>query len=237
MSFRAATDSSTKCLHEVEHRRRSRSVETIERACGPASCPTVVTSFISGDGRKPVCYVASLDPGEGTKLLVNALATSARLLLRPPRVRQVRRAMAGTLFAQRFDLDRLDLTGEPVAPAEERSRSTRIFGRGDFSVSATGSAIFGHRTEDPTALVWFDRQARSSQTCRSASGYHKPILSPDGKTIGASTRRSREPIPGRLAHRLDSRRRPPAHHEPRTRQHGPLVARRPLHPVWLDREK
>ena len=92
--------------------------------------------------------------------------------------------MAGTLFAQRFDLHRLDLTGEPVALAEEVPFYPN-FGRGDFSVSATGTAIFGHRTEDPTALVWFDWSGKVIADVPGASGYHKPILSPDGKTIGA----------------------------------------------------
>ena len=131
----------------------------------------------------PGVYVASLEPKAPPKLLVSGLYAGA--MYGSGYLMFVKGgSMGGTLFAQSIDLDRVDLTGEPVALAEAIPFYPN-FGRADFSVSDTGTAVFGKLVEDPTALIWFDRAGRVLADVPDATGYRRAVLSHDDKTIGA----------------------------------------------------
>src|SRR5262249_34038730 len=88
----------------------------------------------------------------------------------------------GTLFAQRFDLRRLDLAGEAVPVAEQVSNYRAA---GQFSTSQTGALVYKSGGSGGFArITWFDRQGKSVGS-PSEAGY-EPFtltLSPDGSRV------------------------------------------------------
>src|SRR5262245_2222066 len=136
-----------------------------------------------GRRQKPGIYVASLERGE-TKLLASgpymgvAYASPGYLLILNGG------AMAGTLMAQPFDPRRLQFTGEAV-PLAQQVPFFPLYARGDFSVSENGTLVYGTLRTQTTQLRWFDRQGKELGQVPEATGYERPTLSPDEKTIAA----------------------------------------------------
>ena len=92
--------------------------------------------------------------------------------------------MKGTLFAQRFDRDRLAVAGDPFPVAGGVAAHTGQFAS-SVSVSTTGSIAYrrgsspGHRQ-----LVWFDRSGKELQRLGSPSAtLSQPSLSRDGERV------------------------------------------------------
>ena len=85
-----------------------------------------------------------------------------------------------TFVAQPFDLDRLELSGEPHPIAESVGTYTN---RGMFSVSANGSLAYRTVTSerDQPQPSWFDRDGKLLGTAATSGG--KPRLSPDGSRL------------------------------------------------------
>ena len=69
----------------------------------------------------------------------------------------------GTLFAAPFDLDRLEVTGQPV-PALEGVTSNAITGGAQFAVSANGTLCIcpGQSTGAGTPVHWMDREGNTT---------------------------------------------------------------------------
>jgi Tol biopolymer transport system component len=121
-------------------------------------------------------YVGRLDAPESRRLLdadAGAVYARGHVLF----VRQ------GTLFAQRIDVDRLELTGTPVPVA-----SGVAVGEGSIpalSTSAAGPIVF--RTGSPgqvRQLVWLDRFGKELERVGdNSTGRYGPWLSPDGRTV------------------------------------------------------
>jgi len=88
----------------------------------------------------------------------------------------------GTLFAQRFDLRRLDLAGEAVPVAEQVSNYRAL---GQFSSSQTGALVYRSGGSGGFArITWFDRQGKSVGTPSEAGyGPFTLTLSPDGSRV------------------------------------------------------
>ena len=137
-----------------------------------------------GRREKPGVYVASLDPDFQTRLLADALYAGAAYASAGYLMLAKGGAMAATLFAQPFDLRGLNLTGDPV-PLAERVPFYPNLGFSDFSVSTNGRLIHGNLTAEATSLVWFSRVGKPIATVPEASGYQRPVLSPDERWIGA----------------------------------------------------
>ena len=133
--------------------------------------------------QKPGIYVASLESAE-TKLLASgpymgvAYASPGYLLILKGG------AMAGTLMAQPFDASRREFTGEAV-PLAEQVPFFPLFARGDFSVSQNGTLLYGTLRTQTTQLTWFDREGKKLGNVPGATGYERPVLSPDERTIAA----------------------------------------------------
>lgn len=91
-----------------------------------------------------------------------------------------------TLFAQPFDVESAEFTGEHF-PIAESVYSSRI-GGGDFSVSTAGT--LSYRTggaKSMTEITWFDRQGDKLGTVGEA-GHHLGVrLSPDGGRLAINT--------------------------------------------------
>ena len=141
--------------------------------------------FSAGDPELRGVYVADLDgAAEPRRLLADAdaaavYAASGHLLF--PR--------QGALLAQRFDVDRLTLSGEPWQVTEsvgvdQTQGATRL------SVSDTGSLVY--RGTDIEArqrrLVWHDRSGKELQRLddRDPVNANHMALSPDGRRLAVS---------------------------------------------------
>jgi Tol biopolymer transport system component len=89
----------------------------------------------------------------------------------------------GTLLAQRFNPDRLELSGEPV-PVAERVTDPDPSGFAFYSVSMNG--VLAHWTTGSvgTQLVWFDRTGKQLGTVGEAGSYLTgPTFSPDQRRL------------------------------------------------------
>jgi Tol biopolymer transport system component len=83
-------------------------------------------------------------------------------------------------MAQPFDPESLELSGRPTLVLPEIAS---LWGRGDFSVSATG--ILAYRTAEPKnrQLAWFDREGKRLETVGPRNSYSSWSLSPDEKRL------------------------------------------------------
>jgi Tol biopolymer transport system component len=99
-------------------------------------------------------------------------------------------ARGTTLMAVPFDLERLEVTGEPVALLEGVRRPAE-FTAADFALSDTGTLVYvpGGSVEAPISeeLVWVDRDGRISDPVLSAARPRDPRLSPDGRRLLLTT--------------------------------------------------
>jgi hypothetical protein len=91
-------------------------------------------------------------------------------------------AREGALLAQRFDADRLELSGEPVPVAEQLASATLVSAK-VFSVSANGVLAFRTGGAGASQLVWFDRAGKPLGPLGPPGVYATPKLSPDQKRL------------------------------------------------------
>jgi Tol biopolymer transport system component/predicted Ser/Thr protein kinase len=89
----------------------------------------------------------------------------------------------GTVFAQPFDTQRLELTGEP-APVADRVGS--FFNGGYFSASQNGVLIYWGEREKSLQLTWFDRQGRPGSALGEPGDYATMVLSPEGTRVATA---------------------------------------------------
>jgi hypothetical protein len=96
-------------------------------------------------------------------------------------------ASSGTLRAVRFDLDRLEVRGNPIAVLE--GVVTKGGGSTSFSVSPTGTLTYIAGGSDAArTLVWVDRQGREEPTRVPPRAYAYARLSPDGTRVALDVR-------------------------------------------------
>jgi WD40 repeat protein len=90
----------------------------------------------------------------------------------------------GTLFAAPFDLDRLEVTGQPL-PALEGVASNSITGGAQFSVSDTGSLVFlpGPMKGIGIPLEWMTHDGTTTPLRLTAANWFNPRFSPDGRRL------------------------------------------------------
>jgi serine/threonine protein kinase len=97
----------------------------------------------------------------------------------------------GTLMAVRFDLARLEVTGQPFPLVENvmQAFSTNSWintGAGQFSISGTGSLIYalgGILPDQRNSLVWVDQRGMEEPVTALQFPFYAPRLSPDGQRI------------------------------------------------------
>ncbi len=119
----------------------------------------------------PGVYVASIASANAPKRLVStdagALYASGFLLF----------TRRGALVAQRFDADRIELSGEARTVAE---RVAMTAGRmAAFSVSTNGVLTYQAQTGDASQFTWFDRAGRLLERIGAPGRYRAPQMSPD----------------------------------------------------------
>jgi serine/threonine protein kinase len=88
----------------------------------------------------------------------------------------------GTLVAQRLDLEKRLLTGDPVTLANPVAVNVPT-GQGALSVSASGVIAYRARTSDTSQLQWFDRAGKAVGTLGAPDNGRlaTPAVSPDGR--------------------------------------------------------
>jgi Tol biopolymer transport system component len=162
------------------------------KGAGPVE-PAQITPFFLPDGRhflyalyatsrvgtaSSTIHVGSLDSTESTRLLDGAVPQYANgylLFLR-----------GSVLLAQRFDPDRLALSGEAV-PLAEDVQVNAARGTGAFSVSQTGDLVFqAGASAGSRPLAWFDRAGKTLGTFSESGPYGDLQLSPDGRWASAT---------------------------------------------------
>jgi Tol biopolymer transport system component len=87
----------------------------------------------------------------------------------------------GALVAQRFDVDRLALAGEPVTIADGVS-APHIRNSATLSAAQGALLAFGGGT-NPRRLAWFDRRGTRLATIEAPGTLTNPTFSPDEKTL------------------------------------------------------
>jgi eukaryotic-like serine/threonine-protein kinase len=130
----------------------------------------------AGAGR---IYAGSLDSKE-TKHLIDA---DANAMYAPPGYLLFTRE--NTLFAHRFNAERLELSGEAVPVAEGISVDTTV-GLSAFSVSNSGALTFRAGGSAATQLTWFDRNGKQVGVAGLPGNYTQPKLSPDEKYVAVT---------------------------------------------------
>jgi hypothetical protein len=98
-------------------------------------------------------YVASLDGGESTRVLASETAA----LHAPPGY--LLRVSEGVLVAQRFDVARATVAGEPIPVAQAVGEDNGAF-HSAFSVSAAGVLSYRAGAAARRQLVWVDRTGK-----------------------------------------------------------------------------
>jgi Tol biopolymer transport system component len=124
-------------------------------------------------------YAGSLDNKERKRILN---ATSFGLYAEPGYLLFARE---GTLLAQRFDANKLELSGEPVRIADELAYGGTTDPRASFAVSQNGILIFrnGVRLAADLQLTWVDRSGKEIGRVGMPGAFLGPDLSPDGRRI------------------------------------------------------
>ncbi len=93
-------------------------------------------------------------------------------------------AQAGTLMAQPFDAQRLEVTGKAI-PVADNVLQNAISGAAQYGISDTGSLVFvsGGFQSTQSRLVWVSRNGAEHALAAPAHAYQFPRLSPDGRRV------------------------------------------------------
>lgn len=128
-------------------------------------------------------YVGSLDSKETRRLVA---AESGGVYSPPGYLLYVR---DGSLVAQHFDADKLELTGEAVPVADSLVGFDLTSNLGRFSVSGNGVLVYYTGIEfDKAQLQWVDRGGKQIAALGSAAGYGYLRISPDEKRLAFGRR-------------------------------------------------
>ena len=90
----------------------------------------------------------------------------------------------GTLWAVPFDLDRLEVMGDPVPVLE--GVGVRSTGAVNFDLSSTGSLVYAVGETESSNIVtlsWVDRDGNEESIPASPRAYDHPRVSPDGTRV------------------------------------------------------
>jgi eukaryotic-like serine/threonine-protein kinase len=94
----------------------------------------------------------------------------------------------GALIAQRFDIEVLELRGDPIVLTERAISMSAVLTRSHFTVSTAGTLLYQTgELEEQTQLVWYDRGGKELGVIGTPQPYSSVSISPDGSGIAAST--------------------------------------------------
>jgi serine/threonine protein kinase/Tol biopolymer transport system component len=137
-------------------------------------------TIIASNSQNSGIYVGSLD-SKDTKLVLKAHSSP---LYAPQGYLLFNRV--GTLLAQPFDADRLELKGDAI-PIAEGVQFNAANAKAAVTVSANG--VLAYRlvpTAAQTKLVWVDRKGLEQPLDAPPHAYRNPRLSPDGQRVAVT---------------------------------------------------
>jgi serine/threonine protein kinase/Tol biopolymer transport system component len=136
----------------------------------------------TGTAFSTALYAGSIDSGSGTRVMTLSDANAMATFASPGFLVYTK---AGTLMAQRFDVDRLTVIGDPVSIAEQV---------GPFAVSDSGVLIYASVPRNTLAVstpqrqfVWVNRSGQIERRIGLPSAFTNPRLSPDGHRIAVQS--------------------------------------------------
>jgi len=90
----------------------------------------------------------------------------------------------GTLFAARFDVNRLEVTG-PAVPALDGVASDPSTGGAQFAVSGTGTLAYlpGESTRSGVPIQWMDETGNATSLRAAPADWFNPAFDPDGQRV------------------------------------------------------
>jgi serine/threonine protein kinase/Tol biopolymer transport system component len=90
----------------------------------------------------------------------------------------------GTLFAAPFDLDRLEVTGQPV-PALEGVTVAPSSAGAEFALSGTGTLVYlpGQSVGDAAPVFWMDHTGETTPLLATPKNWTNPSFAPDGRRL------------------------------------------------------
>src|SRR3984957_15529143 len=92
-------------------------------------------------------------------------------------------SQGGDLFAQRFDLTRLELRG-PAGPVARKIQYDTFFDSGTFTVSENGTLVYGSAgTGVDSELTWMDRSGKTMGILGDPRHFEAQTISPDGQRV------------------------------------------------------
>ena len=108
----------------------------------------------------------------------------------------------GSVRAAPFDVDRLEVTGNPV-PILEDVVVNSASGAANFSIAANGRLVYasGAGSGGARSLVWVDREGREELLAAEPGSYTTPRVSPDGTRVAVDRGGGRQPGCVGLQHR------------------------------------
>jgi DNA-binding winged helix-turn-helix (wHTH) protein/Tol biopolymer transport system component len=90
------------------------------------------------------------------------------------------------LWAQPFDLRRLEFSGSPTSLTSQELTQEYSFSHAEFSVSANGVLVLQSLSDSSARLAWFDSAGKQLGEI-GGTGYHDPRLSPNGRLLAFSS--------------------------------------------------
>jgi len=139
-------------------------------------------------GWDPQPRVAVMEPATRKWRLLLENAADARFIA-PGHLAFLRQ---GTLLVVPFDLERLNIAGQPVPAAVNVAQALNTqnpaydTAAGQYSISASGSLVYasgGILLDRQNSLVWVDRQGKAEPISSFKAPFSSPRLSPDGQRI------------------------------------------------------
>jgi serine/threonine-protein kinase len=98
-----------------------------------------------------------------------------------------------SMFAVPFDLDRLEIRGNPVVVLDDVAQDS-VGAAAQYDVSRTGTLVYrrANTTEAITTVSWLDATGKSEPVPAKPGAYALPRLSPDGRRLALAIRDDRE---------------------------------------------
>ncbi len=133
--------------------------------------------FLGQDPDSSGIHVASLDAKQTTRLV---FAETGAVYVAPGFLLY---RSGDRLMGQRFDLDRLRLTGEAFSVVDHVWWDAAA--TGGMAASASGTGVLACETGGAAVsrLLWYDRSGRELDTIRPDGAYWEPTLSPDDRWL------------------------------------------------------
>ena len=125
--------------------------------------------------------VENLETGEQRVLVQRSsfarYSPTGHLVYSPPQ--------SATLMAMPFDLERLEVTGDPFPALVEGVMQSTASGISQFGFSSLGTLVFvpGGMQEAARTLVWVDRQGAAEPLAAPKRNYLRGSISPDGQRV------------------------------------------------------